>query len=51
MGISWAEIPERLLASPVALLLRITFLALILVFWVSLVNDQMPCFLGIPNCD
>src|SRR5688572_16309954 len=42
---------ENILARPVALLLRITFLALISVFWVSLVNDQMPCFLGIPNCD
>jgi hypothetical protein len=27
--------------------------AMILVawFWISLVVDQMPCFLGVPNCD
>jgi len=23
----------------------------IAVFWVGLVADQMPCFLGVPNCD
>jgi len=88
MGISWAELPELLLASAVrrmpaerrewgaamlaelamlrrpvtrwrfaldctrvALFPPITFWALVSVFWVWLVNDQMPCFLGTPNCD
>lgn len=28
-----------------ALLLLIAFL------WISIIRDQMPCFLGVPNCD
>ena len=40
-----------LLAHPVTLLLRVVFLALIAVMWTGLVYDQMPCFLGVPNCD
>lgn len=28
------------------------FIALILAWaWISILSDQMPCFLGIPNCD
>ena len=27
------------------------FMITIAVFWVTIVNDQMPCFLGVPNCD
>jgi len=34
-----------------SLLLRIVGLILIAWMWVSLVVDQMPCFLGVPNCD
>ena len=26
-------------------------LALLLWLWVSLLHDQLPCFLGVPNCD
>lgn len=36
---------------PIALILRIAFLVLIAVFWAGLINDQLPCFLGVPNCD
>jgi hypothetical protein len=42
---------ESILARPVALSLRVIFLALISWFWALLVIDQMPCFLGAPNCD
>lgn len=42
---------ENILTRPAALLLRLTFLALVSVSWVYLVYDQMPCFLGVPNCD
>lgn len=38
-------------AKPVSLLLRVTFSALILLTWVGIVADQLPCFLGVPNCD
>lgn len=42
---------NNLLAQPVGLLLRVVFLVLIAWLWGSLLMDQMPCFLGVPNCD
>jgi len=39
------------IASPVSLLLRVVFLVLIAWIWLGTVIDQMPCFLGVPNCD
>jgi hypothetical protein len=42
---------NSLAAKPVRLLLSIIFLALIAFVWGSIVADQMPCFLGVPNCD
>ena len=33
------------------LVLKIGALVLIAWIWVTLVIDQMPCFLGVPNCD
>lgn len=38
-------------AGPFSLLFRISFLILIAVTWGLLVVDQLPCFLGTPNCD
>lgn len=40
-----------ILLSPSTTLLRVAFLILIAVFWIGLLKDQMPCFLGVPNCD
>ena len=37
--------------SPVSVVPRIGLLILIGWLWVGLVLDQMPCFLGVPNCD
>lgn len=34
-----------------SLLPRVGLLIFIAWFWVGLVLDQMPCFLGVPNCD
>ena len=42
---------NRLMAKPISLLLRVAFLLFIVWLWGSLVIDQMPCFLGVPNCD
>jgi len=42
---------NSILASPVILLIRVVFLIFIAWFWASLLIDQMPCFLGVPNCD
>ena len=42
---------NSLLANPVNLLIRVAFLIFIAWFWGALLIDQMPCFLGVPNCD
>jgi hypothetical protein len=39
------------LAHPMTLLLRVAVLALIGMLWTQLLTDQLPCFLGVPNCD
>ena len=36
---------------PAGQLLRIALLVLLAVTWTGLMGDQMPCFLGVPNCD
>jgi hypothetical protein len=38
-------------ARPFLLLLTLALLALIAWIWVGALIDQMPCFLGVPNCD
>ena len=40
-----------IMAHPVLLLLRAIVLVIIAWAWGSLVSDQLPCFLGVPNCD
>jgi hypothetical protein len=40
-----------ILAQPITLLLRVAFLTFTVLIWVNLMRDQMPCFLGVPNCD
>lgn len=37
--------------SSLSVLARIALLILIAWLWIGLVIDQMPCFLGVPNCD
>ena len=39
------------MAQPLRLMLRAAVLALIALFWGGILLDQLPCFLGIPNCD
>jgi hypothetical protein len=46
-----ARAGENVLANPAALMLKTILLALIAVVWASLLADQLPCFLGVPNCD
>lgn len=38
-------------ANSLNLLLRVAFLALIAMIWGGLLMDQLPCFMGVPNCD
>lgn len=38
-------------SNPLTLLLRVASLVLIASVWVWGLIDQLPCFLGVPNCD
>ena len=38
-------------ASPINLLCRVAFLALVAMMWGGILIDQVPCFMGVPNCD
>jgi len=42
---------NSIVANPTILLIRAIFLAFIIWMWFGIVIDQMPCFLGVPNCD
>jgi hypothetical protein len=42
---------NKLLANPVSLLLRAALLVFLAYLWAGILIDQMPCFLGVPNCD
>ena len=42
---------RKLALSGLRLLPRLVLLAAIAWMWVGIVADQMPCFLGVPNCD
>jgi hypothetical protein len=42
---------SNILANPIGLLLKVVFLALIAMMWGGILIDQLPCFLGVPNCD
>ncbi len=43
-----AEMP---MFDPLSFALRIAALLPVAIMWLALVKDQMPCFLGVPNCD
>ncbi|HVG30233.1 MAG TPA: hypothetical protein VM864_11070 [Pyrinomonadaceae bacterium] len=42
---------NSVMAHPASLLLRVAFLALIAMMWGGILTDQMPCLMGVPNCD
>ena len=42
---------NSVMANPINLLLRVAFLALIAMMWGGIIIDQLPCFMGVPNCD
>lgn len=42
---------NSIMASPVSLLIRVVILVLVAWLWTGILIDQMPCFLGVPNCD
>lgn len=42
---------NSIVANPVVLLIRVVLMVFLVWMWVGIVIDQMPCFLGVPNCD
>jgi len=42
---------NSIIASPINLLIRVIILVFIAWMWTGILIDQMPCFLGVPNCD
>jgi hypothetical protein len=42
---------NSILANPIVQLIRVVLLAIIIWMWFGILIDQMPCFLGVPNCD
>ena len=42
---------NRLMANPLDLFLKVSFLALAAWMWAGILMDQLPCFLGVLNCD
>jgi hypothetical protein len=46
-----ARAGKVLMSNPPGLLLRAALLILIAWLWAGIVLDQIPCFLGVPNCD
>jgi hypothetical protein len=41
----------KLLDHPFSLFTRLVVLFMLGSMWLGIISDQMPCFLGIPNCD
>lgn len=42
---------NSIMANPISLVFKVAFLALIITIWGWGFIDQLPCFLGVPNCD
>lgn len=42
---------NKQLKKPLGLAARVVLLAIVASIWIRLVVDQLPCFLGVPNCD
>jgi undecaprenyl pyrophosphate phosphatase UppP len=42
---------NNIMANPLNLLFRVVFLTLIAMMLGGILIDQLPCFLGVPNCD
>jgi hypothetical protein len=42
---------NSVMANPLNLLLKVAFLGLITMVWGGIIIDQIPCFMGVANCD
>ena len=45
------RVRNSITANPIVLVVRVGFLAFLIWMWSGILIDQMPCFLGVPNCD
>ena len=45
------RVGNSIMRNPMKLLLRVAFLVLIATMWGGILVDQLPCFVGVPNCD
>ena len=45
------RVGNGVMADSLKLLLRVALLVAIAMMWGGILIDQMPCFLGVPNCD
>lgn len=46
-----AKAGKNVMTQPITLVASLACLILIAALWSAILFDQMPCFLGIPNCD
>ena len=46
-----ARAGQSLTANPFTLWSRVALLALVASVWGAILTDQLPCFMGVPNCD
>lgn len=42
---------NSIMVNPINLFFRVAFLALMAMTWGGILLDQIPCFIGVPNCD
>jgi hypothetical protein len=45
------RVGNNIFTNPVSILFRVVFLVILARMWTGVLIDQMPCFLGVPNCD
>jgi hypothetical protein len=45
------RVGNSIIANPIMLMIRVVILVFIAWMWTGILIDQMPCFLGVPNCD
>ena len=42
---------NSIIGNPITLFIKVAFLAIFAMMWGGILIDQLPCFLGVPNCD
>ena len=42
---------NNIIADPINFLFRVVLLVFLTMLWAGILIDQVPCFVGVPNCD